>query len=278
MKFSALIIVLISLLTALVACAPQPAPTPTPTSAPPAITLQISGSGSTSAILTAVADEFEAANPGYILEVLPGSGTGGGVTGTIEGTLDLAALSRPANASETEQGIVSVQFGTSSTAIITHSEVGVSELTSEQVSGILTGSITNWSEVGGGDLPITLYIREPEEGNTGDIRDTYIGEAEFAATAVVMTSQTDMQNVVSSVAGAFGYATWATVVANNANVTNVIVDGLGVENPPETMTAYMGVGYLSTRASEVLPLVDWLVSEDGQAALQAIGVRPAASE
>ena len=260
------------------ACTPQAAPaTPTPTELPPAITLTISGSGSVTPILTAIADAFEADNPGYVLEVLPGSGTGGGVTGTVDGTFDVAAMSRPAKDSEAEQGIQYMEFGTSVTVIMTHPEVGVTDLTSDQVAGIFTGAITNWSEVGGPDLEIVVYVRDPEESNTSDIREAFVGEDAFVAAAQVMTSQTDMQNVLASVKGAIGYGTWATALANEADVVSVAIDGQGVDDAPKSLVGAMGIGYLADRTEDVQPLIDWLTSEHGRSALAAIGVTPAAS-
>ncbi len=256
------------------ACGTQPAPTPTPTEAPPVVTLTASGSGSVTAVLSAVAGAFEAANPGYVLEVLSGTDTGGGVNGTIEGTLDVAAMSRAPRESETEQGIEYVDFGTTYTAVITHPGVGVTELTGEQFKAIVTGEITNWSEVGGSDLEIVVYVRDPEEGNTTDIRETYIGDTPFASSAQIMTSQTDMQTVVSSMEGAIGYGTWATVLASGAEVVPVTVDGIGVDNAPDTLVVTLGIGYLAERASDVQPLADWLLSEEGRNALEAIGVAP----
>lgn len=267
-------ILLCVIVTLLPACGGTPTATLTPTDSVPAVTLQVSGSGSVTGVLNAIADEFESANPAYVLEVLPGSDTSGGVTGTIEGTLDLAAMSRPVRDSEAAQGLVAVQFGNSSTAIISHPDVGVTALTSEQLMGILSAEITNWSEVGGADLPIAVYVRDPDEGNTVDLRDTYIGETEFSPNAVVMSSQTDMLNVVSRVEGAFGYSTWATTVANGADVVSHTIDGVGVDAPPESLKSYMGVGYLPDRLSDVQPLLDWLLSPEGQSALQAVGVIP----
>ncbi|MCK6580218.1 MAG: substrate-binding domain-containing protein, partial [Anaerolineae bacterium] len=227
MIYSHLARLILGTIMLLAACSPANVPTPTPTTIPsePAsvITLTISGSGSVSPILAAVADEFEATTPGYLLDVLPGSGTGGGVTGVLEGVFDAAAISRAVKDSEIEQGIEGIQFGITSTVVIAHPDVNVTELTGEQLTAILTGTIVNWSEVGGSDLPIIVYVREPDEGNTIAIRDTYIGDAEFSASAVTMTSQSDMQNAVSSVSGAVGFATWATVVANQANVKVLII-------------------------------------------------------
>jgi len=47
---------------------------------------------------------------------------------------------------------------------ITHKDNPVNNLTVEQVQKIYTGKITNWKEVGGDDMPITLYGRQSNSG------------------------------------------------------------------------------------------------------------------
>ena len=252
-------------------------PTPTPVQSQSIITLTTSGSGSVTPILATIAEQFEADNPGYILEVLPGSGTGGGVRGAVDGTLDIAAMSRPPKDSEAEQGIEFTAFGTSVTAIMAHPDVSVTELTSEQLTDIFTGNVTNWSEVGGADLEIAVYLRDPEEGNTKDIREAFVGESEFAESAQILTSQTEMQNLLSSVEGAIGYGTWATALANEADVISLTIDEVSVDNPSEEIVGTMGIGYLSDRVDDIQPLINWLLSEEGQTALQVVGVSPIVS-
>ncbi|GAB5494284.1 MAG: phosphate ABC transporter substrate-binding protein [Phototrophicaceae bacterium] len=264
----------------LVACTPQEEqPTEVPTAVEAnVIRLTVSGSGSVTPILSAIAEEFEAVNPNYVLDVLAGSGTGGGVRGTVDGTLDLAAMSRPASEDEAEQGIEFVQFGTSSTAVMTHPNVGVSEVSSEQLTDIFSGTITNWSELGGSDLDIIIYVRDPEEGNTRDIREEFIGEDDFIESAQVLTSQTDMQNLLASVEGAIGYGTWATALANDAQVSYLSVDGIEISDVPDSLVTILGIGYLTERTEDVQALIDWLLSEDGQTALEATGVVAIVSE
>jgi hypothetical protein len=48
---------------------------------------------------------------------------------------------------------------------ITHKDNPVDNLTVEQVQGIYTGEITNWKEVGGEDIEIQSYQREPNSGS-----------------------------------------------------------------------------------------------------------------
>jgi phosphate transport system substrate-binding protein len=232
-------------------------------------------------VLAALAPQFQADNPGYILEVLPGSDTGDGVRGTIAGVLDAAAMSRAARDTEIAEGITYVQFGTSVTTVYANPASQVTELTSTQLRDIFMGRVENWSEVDGADLNVVLYIRDPEEGNTVDLRETFIGEpayAPFSAFAVLMNSQTDMQNAVAAVEGAVGYGTWAAAVANEAEVINIAIDGIGIENAPESMVNVMGIGYLTAREADLQPLISWLRSDAGKTALEALTIVPFEAE
>lgn len=53
-------------------------------------------------------------------------------------------------------------------AFAVHPDLEIPGLTLEQVKNIYTGQLTNWSEVGGSNLPITPYSRRLEDGGTVD--------------------------------------------------------------------------------------------------------------
>ena len=276
MKHMIVLMLVITVALVVTGCAQQATPTATvpPTEVVEVVTIKVSGSGSITPVLAAISDEFHADNPGYVLDVLPGSNTVDAIRGTISGVLDLAAMGRSPRDAEAEQGIMFVQFGTSSTVVFAHPEAGVSELTSEQLTGLFDGSVTNWSEVGGADKAVIVYIRDPEESNTVQLRTAFIGEAPFAESAQLMNSQTDMQTAVKSIGGAIGYGTWAAVVANENDtaVVPLIIDGIGIDNPLQEVISVMGIGYLADNQEKVQPIIDWLLSENGQAALQSAGV------
>jgi phosphate transport system substrate-binding protein len=52
-----------------------------------------------------------------------------------------------------------------SMVVVTHSSNPVQELTAEQLAGIFSGQIRNWSEVGGTDRPINIISYEPGSAN-----------------------------------------------------------------------------------------------------------------
>lgn len=267
--FVFLVLLATLLLAACCGAPPNPAPSPTAISM---TTLTISGSGTTTAILGAVKPAFEADVPGYTLEVLPGSGTGGGVKGLIEGILDVAAMARPPKDEEAAQGVEYVEFGQSGIAVYTRPGVGVTNLTTEQVLAIFSGEVTNWSQVGGGDQTIILYVRDEGDSSTQALRQAIFGEAPFSETAQVMTSQADMQAAVAGTPSSVGFGSWPSALAAGANVTGIALDGVAPDDPTYPMTSPVGIGYLSAGEADVRPLIDWLLSEKGQTALREFAV------
>jgi phosphate transport system substrate-binding protein len=237
------------------------------------VILKVSGSGSAEAVLNAIQPAFAADTPGYDLEVIQGTGTGGGVQSIVHGVLDVAAMARPPKDEEAAQNVEYVEFGQACQAVITHPDVGVTNLTTAQVVGVFSGKITDWSEVGGPELPMVLYVRDEADSSTKALRAAIMGDTPFAETVVkVITSQDEMQVVVAGIPGSIGIGTWPTALANGADVQALTIDGIASNDSNCPMIGPLGIGYLTERHAEVQPLIDWLLSESGRAALHEVAV------
>ncbi len=233
------------------------------------VKLKVSGSGSVTPILAAIQPAFEADTPGYQLDVLPGTGTGGGVKGVLQGALDVVAMARPPKDEEAAQNIEFTQIGQAAQAIITHPDVNVTNLTAAQIKALFLGQITNWSEVGGPDLSIILYVRDEGDSSTKVLRQNIVGDTPFPeTTANVLTSQSDMLTAVEETPGSVGIATWPTILAKKTDVRAIAMDGIKPGDSTYFMVGPHGIGYLTNRQADVQPLIDWLLSEQGQAALR----------
>ncbi|MEJ5311890.1 MAG: substrate-binding domain-containing protein [Anaerolineae bacterium] len=264
--------VCVALTLLLMACGSKPTePAPTPT-ATRRVELTISGSGTASTILEGIKPAFEAAVPGYTLEILPGTGTGEGVKGALQGVFDVAAMARPPKDEEVAAGIEYTEFGQSGVAVFAHPGVGVANLTTAQVKALFAGEIANWSAVGGPDLPVVLYVRDEGDSSTQSLRKVVFGDTAFPEFAQVLTSQTDMQAAVAGTPGGVGFGSWPSVLAMRANVKPITLDGVAPGDAAYPMFGPVGIGYLSTRKADVQPLVDWLTSEQGQKALAEFDV------
>ena len=255
----------------LAACGSFSAQAPTPT-APPVVTLKVSGSGTITNVLEALKPAFEAATPGYKLEVLSGSSTGSGVTGILEGVLDMAAMARAPKDEEAAQNIKYYEMGQVGQAIIAHPSVkDVDSLNTQQINDIFSGKITNWSEVGGPDMKIVLYVRDPDDSSTKGLRKAIIGETPFPDIATTLTSQGDMVISVEGTPGSVGVAAWPAMLALNAKMNAISIDGIQPNDPSYPILDSAGIGYMAEREGDIQPLINWLSSADGQSALKKLG-------
>lgn len=99
------------------------------------------------------------------------STTHGAFMNLINGEVDLIVASRSISRDEKAyadgQGVAldETPVALDGFIFITHKDNPVKILTKEQIQGIYMGEITNWKEVGGKDLVITPYIREPNSGS-----------------------------------------------------------------------------------------------------------------
>lgn len=261
---------LITLLT-LTACGEAASPSPSPDQTKLVI-LKASGSGTITTVLEAIKPEFEASTPGYKLEVLSGNSTGNGITGILEGVLDIATMARTPKEEEIAKNIKFYEMGLVGQAIITHRAlIEINSLSEKQITDIFSGKITNWSELGGPNLKITVYIRDEEETSTKMLRKTIIGDTPFTETATTLFSQSDMAYSVEGTPGAIGIAAWVSIVATQAKVNGIAINGILPNNPAYPILDSAGLGYMAERETDIKPLLDWLSSVDGVAARKELG-------
>ncbi|WP_019499407.1 phosphate ABC transporter substrate-binding protein [Pseudanabaena sp. PCC 6802] len=108
-------------------------------------------------------------------------GSNQGLEGLIARSVVLAASSRPLYPKEAEAGIQVVAIAYDSIAVV----VGVDnpfkgELTTDQLRRIYLGKITNWSELGGANMPIRVINRARTSGTRDIFQSTVLVGREFA--------------------------------------------------------------------------------------------------
>ena len=174
---------------------------------------QLSGSvttgGSTSVehVINAFIEAFMQENPDVGVTYDP-TGSGAGITGASEGTLDIGLSSRALKDDET--GLDSTTFALDGIAIIVNNENTVEDLSLEQIKGLATGEITNWSEVGGPDAPVVLIGREAGSG-TRDGFESIVGVEDVCKYEQEIPSTGGVIAAVASNPNAFGYASLSAV-------------------------------------------------------------------
>ena len=179
------------------------------------------GSTSVEKVIGALSESFMELNPDVDITYDP-TGSGAGITGAADGTLDLGLSSRDLKEEETTQGLTATTFALDGIAIVVNSENPVSDLSLEQIKGLADGTITNWKDVGGNDAPVVLIGREAGSG-TRDGFESIVGVEDVCKYEQELTSTGAVIAGVAANPNAFGYASLSAV---DETIKAVTVDGV----------------------------------------------------
>ena len=117
--------------------------------------LTLNGSTSMAKVCQALGEAFQAKYPGVTVEK-SGTGSGDAAKAVDAGTALIGDLSRDLKPEEKPENYEVKQIAIDGIAIAVHKDNPVSALTSDQITKIFTGEITNWKDVGGSDEKITV--------------------------------------------------------------------------------------------------------------------------
>ena len=125
----------------------------------------MAGSTTVQPLAEKLAESFMGMNPDLVIEI-QGGGSSVGVTSAGEGTVDIGNASREIKDSEFEQfpDLQVFTIAYDGIAVVTNPDITLPTLSAEQIRGIFSGTITNFSEVGGPDAEITVVSREEGSG------------------------------------------------------------------------------------------------------------------
>ena len=185
------------------------------------------GSTSMKNVIAALTEGFAEVEPGVTVSYDP-TGSGAGITGATDKTLDIGLSSRALKDDE-KADVDGTTIALDGIAIIVNNASKVEDLTVDQLKQMFTGEITNWSEVGGDDGEIVLIGREAGSGTRDgfesivDVKDSRKYAQELTATGAVISA-------VEANPLAIGYASLSAV----GDTVKMVTVG-GVECSEETV-------------------------------------------
>lgn len=106
----------------------------------------VAGSSSVTPVMEKLAEAYGEVNDKVEIEIQQSDSTTG-MTSALDGLCDIGMASRELKESELEAGLTPTVIAQDGIAVIVNNESGVTELTSEQVKEIYTGTITTWEEI-----------------------------------------------------------------------------------------------------------------------------------
>ena len=149
-------------------------------------------------------------------------GSSSAFTNLLAGTADIGMSSRNIKDSEKEsftakgKEIEEHVAGYDMIAVIVNSANGVEDLTLEQIEGIFTGDITDWSEVGGQAGKISAYTRNTSSGTYKSFQEMAMQKRDYGADTQKMAGNEQIAAEVAKNPNGIGYVGLAYVKTRTA--------------------------------------------------------------
>ncbi|ROM83197.1 ABC transporter substrate-binding protein [Pseudomonas brassicacearum] len=167
----------------------------------------ISGASTIAPLVAEIAKRYERENPGIQIDVQSG-GSSRGVADARSGLADIGMVSRDLKASERE--LTDYPIARDGIAVIIHKSNPIQALSKEQIRNIYLGRITNWKELGGADMPITV-VNKASGRSTLELFAGFMNlePADIKANIVIGENEQGIKTVANS-PGAIGYVSIGT--------------------------------------------------------------------
>jgi phosphate transport system substrate-binding protein len=198
------------------------------TSAYSAEEINMVGSTTVLPIAQATAEAYMNDNPGVNISV-GGGGSSIGATALIAGTCDIADCSRSLKDKEIDQALargIKPQphiIAMDGIAVVVNKSNQVSEISLEDLKGIYTGDIKNWSEVGGGTADIVVVSRDTASGTFESFNELALKKAKVRSDSLMQASNEAVLQTVGQTPNAIGYLGMGYI---NSSVKALVVEGV----------------------------------------------------
>ncbi len=232
---------------------------------------------------------YDPVNTRYVQIRIESYGSSTGFKGLMSGAADMGASSRSIKMKEVNKlkkmGNMTSQeaehvVGIDGLAIIVHPSNPVQSLTVKQIAQLFSGQITNWAELGGPDLEVSLHARDHESGTWDTFKGLVLAKKyKLNDSAKRYVSNDELSRQVSGDVAAIGFSGLSSV--GNSKLL-AVADG---DNSPALYPTRLTVGtedyplarrlFLYTPAKHKKPIVDefiqFALGSDGQALVDDIG-------
>ena len=239
--------------------------------------LQLAGSTTVQPLAEVLAESFMDINADVSIDV-QGGGSSVGVTAAGEGTVDIGMSSRAIKDSEFEvfPDLQVFTIAYDGIAVVVNSGVELPTLSIDEVRAIFSGAITNFSDVGGTDAPITIVSREEGSGTRAAFEDLVMKYKDNAGekvidliteAALLQQSNGQVRTIIAETPNTIGYLSFGFL---DDSVTGVPIDDVApsidnVLNGSYPIFRPLNMETGGEPSDLAKTFLDFILSADGQA-------------
>ncbi len=237
--------------------------------------ITIVGTGSGTAILTAIGAAFTLQHPGMMITVPKSIGSGGGIKAVGRDEYLLGRVAREIKENEEPYGLTLVPVAKIPIVFFVNRSVTVKNLSIQQVLDIYSGKITNWKDVGGDDARIRLITREEGDSSLDALKESFPGFKDITITSKskMTFSDPETEAAVEEYAGAIAYGSYAN--AKNTNAKILTVDGKSATDLDYPYVGMLGLIFKEKNyTGNIKQFVEFATSETAHEAIKEEGGMP----
>ncbi|MFJ5964861.1 phosphate ABC transporter substrate-binding protein [Bacillus sp. NPDC093026] len=229
--------------------------------------ITISGSSAMQPLVLAAAEKFMDKHPKADIQVQAG-GSGTGLSQVSEGSVQIGNSDVFA---EEKDGIDAKALKDHKVAVVgmaaaVNPEVGVKDITKDELKKIFTGKIKNWKELGGKDQKITL-VNRPDSSGTRATFVKYALDGATPAEGITEESSNNVKKIIAETPGAIGYLAFSYLTDDKItplNIDGVKPDESNVESGKYKIWAYEHSYTKGEPTGLAKQFLDYLMSDEVQ--------------
>ena len=238
-------------------------------------TVSLAGSTSMQKLCEAMIESFSEEYPD-ITVTAEYTGSGAGLEAVAAGKTDIGNASRALKDSEKAAGVEENIVAIDGIAVIANKAGKVLDLTTEQLSDIYTGKITNWKDLGGDDEAIVVIGREAGSGTRGAFEELLKIE-DKCAYAQELDSTGGVLAKVAATPGSIGYVSLDVVDDTVAALSldgvapteeNIVAGSYTLSRPFVMATK----GTVDAQSDAVKTWFSYVESDAGKAVITGLGL------
>lgn len=236
------------------------------------------GSSALQPLVEAAGEQYSSENIGKFINV-QGGGSG---TGLSQIAADAVEIGNSDIFAEEKDGIDSSKLVDHRVAVVGITPIvtpgtGVTDISLEELNKIFTGELTNWSELGGNDLPITVLNRASGSGTRATFEQWILEEGQNSIITQEQESSGTVRQIVASTPGTISYVAFSYV---NEDVEALTIGGVeptdeNVKTNDWPIWSYEHMYTNGEPTGLTKDFLDYIMSEEIQSTLiEALGYIP----